>query len=135
MSRALPRRLAIDFDGTLVLHHYPEIGPEVPLAMEALRQLQGAGFSLYLWTVRDGESLAAAAAWCAERGVAFKGYNAIPGQRHFTSSPKLNVSLFIDDRGVGCPLLRHKGEPAVDWAQVWVHLGKVWPALQSISLV
>ena len=31
--------IAVDFDGTIVEHRYPEIGPELPFATETLRML------------------------------------------------------------------------------------------------
>ncbi len=35
--------IAVDFDGTLVEHRYPEIGRELPFAFETLRMLQKEG--------------------------------------------------------------------------------------------
>ena len=32
--------IAIDFDGTIVEHKYPEIGREIPFAIETLKRLQ-----------------------------------------------------------------------------------------------
>jgi hydroxymethylpyrimidine pyrophosphatase-like HAD family hydrolase len=48
--------IAIDFDGTLVEHKYPEIGKEIPFAFETLRRLQQDKHRLILWTVREGRS-------------------------------------------------------------------------------
>ena len=31
--------IAIDFDGTIVEHRYPEIGREIPFAIETLKRL------------------------------------------------------------------------------------------------
>ena len=31
--------IAVDFDGTIVEHHYPEIGPEIPFAVDTLKML------------------------------------------------------------------------------------------------
>ena len=44
------KKLAIDFDGTIVEDAYPRIGKAQPFAFETLRQLQTNGYRLILWT-------------------------------------------------------------------------------------
>ena len=51
------KKLAIDFDGTIVEDAYPRIGKAQPFAFETLRQLQTNGYRLILWTYRCGEAL------------------------------------------------------------------------------
>ncbi len=60
--------IAVDFDGTIVEHAYPEIGKPIPFAIETLLQLQKDGHKLILWTVRRGRLLQEAVDYCAERG-------------------------------------------------------------------
>lgn len=97
--------IAIDFDGTLVEHKYPEIGKEIPFAFETLKRLQADGHRLILWSVREGRLLDEAVAYCRERGVEFYAINRdYPEEekgvnRHY--SRKLKVDLFIDDRNLG----------------------------------
>ena len=69
--------IAVDFDGTIVEHRYPAIGKERPFAVATLRQLQRdmPDLHLILWTVREGELLEQAVAWCAERGLEFYAVN------------------------------------------------------------
>ena len=50
-------RIAIDFDGTICKHTYPEVGEPVPGAMSWLRKWRQAGASLILWSVRSDKSL------------------------------------------------------------------------------
>ena len=75
--------IAVDFDGTIVEHRYPEI----------------------LWSVREGRLLDEAVEWCRQRGVEFYAVNKdFPEEdtdknRHY--SRKLKADLFIDDRNVG----------------------------------
>jgi hydroxymethylpyrimidine pyrophosphatase-like HAD family hydrolase len=80
--------IAVDFDGTLVEHQYPAIGPDVPGAFETLRQVQEAGAHLILWTMRDGDHLAAAVELCQDRGLVLWGINRNPEQQ-WTTSPKV----------------------------------------------
>ena len=48
--------IAVDFDGTIVEHRYPEIGKEVPFATDTLRMLINDQHRLILWTVREGKT-------------------------------------------------------------------------------
>ena len=97
--------IAVDFDGTIVEHRYPEIGPEIPFATDTLKMLIKEHHRLILWTVREGELLEAAVNWCRERGVEFYAVNNdYPEERpennqHF--SRKLKVDVWIDDRNLG----------------------------------
>ena len=63
--------IAVDFDGTIVDHKYPEIGKEKPFAIETLIQLQQEGNRLILWTSREGELLEAAIKFCHDRVLDF----------------------------------------------------------------
>ena len=63
--------IAIDFDGTIVEHRYPEIGEEKPFAIETLKMLIKDRHQLILWSVREGKLLEEAVNWCRERGVEF----------------------------------------------------------------
>lgn len=97
-------KIAVDFDGTIVEHRYPEIGREIPFATATLRMLIEQGHKVFLWSVREGELLEAAVEWCAKRGIEFYAVNAnypgeTPDDPHY--SRKLKADLFIDDRNVG----------------------------------
>lgn len=49
--------IAVDFDGTIVEHRYPEIGQEIPFATDTLKMLIADHHKLILWSVREGELL------------------------------------------------------------------------------
>lgn len=97
--------IAVDFDGTIVEHRYPEIGEEIPFAIETLKMLIKDRHKLILWSVREGKLLDDAINWCRERGVEFYAVNRDypeeqpENNRHF--SRKLKVDVWIDDRNVG----------------------------------
>ena len=97
--------IAVDFDGTIVEHRYPEIGPEIPFAVQTLRMLIAERHKLILWSVREGELLDDAINWCRERGIEFYAVNrdypeeTLANNDHF--SRKLKVDVFIDDRNLG----------------------------------
>ena len=67
--------IAVDFDGTIVEHRYPDIGEIIPGAFEVLRDLQANGHRLILWTVRDGIDLKNAVDFCLDHGIIFYAVN------------------------------------------------------------
>lgn len=115
--------IAVDFDGTIVEHRYPEIGNELPFATETLRMLIKERHKLILWSVREGKLLDDAINWCRERGVEFYAVNRdYPEEKqennnHF--SRKLKADIFIDDRNIG-------GMP--EWGEIYhmIHEGKTY---------
>ncbi len=97
--------IAVDFDGTIVEHRYPEIGKEIPFATATLKRLIEDGHKLILWSVREGTLLEEAVEWCKQRGVVFyavnSDYDEDTPKTNANYSRKLKVQLFIDDRNVG----------------------------------
>ena len=97
--------IAVDFDGTIVTHEYPQIGKEIPFAIQTLKMLQQDCHKLILWSVRKDELLEDAVRWCRERGLEFyavnKEYPEEEMQNNIFYSRKLKVDLWIDDRNVG----------------------------------
>ncbi len=99
--------IAVDFDGTLVSHEYPEIGPEKPVVVEALRREKENGAHIILWTFRYGKELEAAVNWMEEKGIAPDSVNDnAPWLRHYPSR-KIFYHEIWDDRarvipGVNC---------------------------------
>ncbi len=95
--------IAVDFDGTIVEHKYPEIGKEKLFAFETLKALQKEGHLLILWTYRAGKDLDEAVEYCRKKGVEFYAVNKSFPEEIFDGSVsrKINADLFIDDRIVG----------------------------------
>ncbi len=123
--------IAVDFDGTVVDHRFPDIGTPVPGAFEWLKKFQEAGAILILYTMRsdgratDGDVLTAALDFCKENGVEFAYANENPAQKGWTSSPKVYAHIYIDDAAACCPMKTNPlpgGRPFVDWDVVgpWV---------------
>ncbi|MBQ6155277.1 MAG: hypothetical protein IJK22_01630 [Bacteroidales bacterium] len=97
--------IAVDFDGTIVTHKYPDIGEEIPFAVDTLKMLRNDGHKLILWSVREGELLDAAVQWCRNRGLEFYAVNRDYPEETTDNNPyfsrKLKVDMFIDDRNLG----------------------------------
>jgi len=97
--------IAVDFDGTIVEHRYPDIGEEKPFAVQTLRMLIADHHRLILWSVREGKLLDDAVEWCRERGIEFYAVNRdYPEETESGNdnySRKLKADIFIDDRNIG----------------------------------
>jgi len=105
--------IAVDFDGTLVEHRYPEIGKEILFAFETLRALQKKNHQLILWTIRTGKELEESIEFCRKRGIEFYAVNAsYPEEKYDPDrvSRKVTADIYIDDRNVG-------GLPG--WGEIW----------------
>ncbi|WP_421918799.1 BT0820 family HAD-type phosphatase [Marinifilum sp.] len=104
--------IAVDFDGTIVQHKYPQIGGEIPFAIQSLLELQKEGHQLILWTYRTGELLDEAVDFCENKGLEFYAVNKNYPEEEFDESisRKIYADLYIDDRNIG-------GLP--DWGQIY----------------
>jgi hypothetical protein len=96
-------KIAVDFDGTIVEHKYPEIGEELLFAVETIKELQRRQHLIVLWTFRSGKYLDEAVEFCRKRGLEFYAVNKNFPEEEFdlNQSPKINADLYIDDRNLG----------------------------------
>lgn len=122
--------IAVDFDGTIVAHEYPNIGKEIPFAIDTLKKIQSEGrHQLILWTVREGNLLDEAVEFCRERGLEFYAINSnYPEPEEVVSGTrKLNAELFIDDRNLG-------GIP--DWGVIYrmINSGNPWTSISADTI-
>ena len=124
-----PLILCVDFDGTMVEHQFPDIGPPVPYAAETVRELQARGDQIILHTVRSDhpnrQYLSEAVTYMTSIGVTLYAVNDNPAQRSWSDSPKVFCDWYIDDMALGCPLVEPiDGTRAyVDWRHVRMMLG------------
>ena len=105
-------KIAVDFDGTIVDHEYPEIGKEKLFAFQTLKELEKLGARLILWTFRTGKELDEAIEYCRMNGIEFYAVNKNYPEEIVddTTSRKINVDIYIDDKNIG-------GFPG--WSGVW----------------
>ena len=118
--------IAVDFDGTIVSHAYPNIGKPIPFAIDTLKKLQADGHQLILWSVREGELLQEAVDYCQQKGLEFYAVNANFPEEHMLStglrSRKIVADLYIDDRNLG-------GLP--DWGVIYQMISSGNPFVSS----
>ena len=123
--------IGLDFDGTMVEHDFPRIGPAVPHAVRVVRRLHDIGHSMVLHTCRSNYHLLDAVEWyrnTVKRRL--HGFNSNQLTDGFVGVHKLYADLYIDDRGLGCPTIsRPPKTDYVDWLQVEkiLELKKVLP--------
>ena len=105
-------KIAVDFDGTIVEHQYPEIGKEKLFAFQTLKELEKKGARLILWTFRNGKELDDAVEFCRQNGIEFYAVNKNYPEEIFDAaiSRKIDADLYIDDKNIG-------GFPG--WSEIW----------------
>jgi hypothetical protein len=105
-------KIAVDFDGTIVDHEYPEIGKEKLFAFQTLKELEKRGARLILWTFRTGKELDEAVEFCRKNGIEFYAVNKNYPEEIFDNnvSRKIDADIYIDDKNVG-------GFPG--WSGIW----------------
>lgn len=112
--------VAVDFDGTCVTHDYPNIGKDIG-AVPVLKKIVESGHKLILLTMRHGKYLDEAVKWFEDNDIYLYGINENPQQKEWTESPKVYANIYIDDAGLGIPLLYDNGlslRPFVNWVEI-----------------
>lgn len=105
--------IAVDFDGTVVEHRYPEIGKINLFAFETLKALQEKNYRLIMWTYRAGKELDDAVEFCKENGIEFYAINKNYPEEEYVEgeiSRKINADIYIDDKNIGGFL---------GWGKIW----------------
>ena len=103
--------IAVDFDGTLCVDNFPNIGKQSrqqKKLLNTLIKLQKKGHKLILWTNRgDNEKhkcLTEAIEWCKEKGLSFDAINQnlkeVEQKKISGYSPKIMADFYIDDKAL-----------------------------------
>ncbi len=105
-------KIAVDFDGTIVEHDYPNIGKEKLFAFQTLKELEKRGARLILWTFRSGRELEEAVEFCKINGIEFYAVNKNYPEEIMDDSVsrKIDADIYIDDKNLG-------GFPG--WSEAW----------------
>ena len=101
--------IAIDFDGTIVQHMYPDIGETMDGALEGLHQLAMDGHHIVIWTCRVGKELIDVRNWLNGNGVIYDALNHNAGCVNFPTGPKIYYDILVDDRAWDC---------VIDWTKI-----------------
>lgn len=95
--------IAVDFDGTVVEHKFPEIGTILPGVKETMFKIiqMFPDTTFILWTCRTGIHLAEAEMFCKGRNLPFMYYNENAHHLSFKPVPKIYADIYIDDHNLG----------------------------------
>jgi len=93
--------IAVDFDGTIVEHNFPDIGKPNIALINKLLWLKNIGHKIVLWTCREGIMLEDAIQYCKIYGLIFDGVNEnIRDVPYSNFSRKIYADIYIDDRAI-----------------------------------
>lgn len=97
------KTIAVDFDGTLCVNKYPEIGlPNLSLIDRLIKLKENN--TLILWTCRNGDQLTKAVEWCKNHGLEFDFINENSeltlAKYDRVDSRKITADIYIDDRAM-----------------------------------
>jgi len=93
--------IAVDFDGTLCIDQYPQIGMPNIFLIRLLQNIQKEGCQIILWTCRCGQELEEAIQWCREWGLHFDRVNENAKEiieKYGSDSRKIYADVYIDDK-------------------------------------
>ena len=102
--------VCVDFDGTIVDHRFPDIGPESPGAFKWLKKFQDLNARIILFTMRSDEPmdmcgnllnrlvLTEAVEYIQSNGINLYGINENPSQISWTSSPKAHPAISLMEK-------------------------------------
>lgn len=96
-----PEVYAVDFDGTLSLGKYPELGVPNMELIEFLNQKREDGDKVILWTCREGGYLKSAIKYCMNYGLEFDAINdnLEENKKYYGNNcRKVWAHYYIDDR-------------------------------------
>ena len=95
--------IAVDFDGTLCVNTWPDIGPPRKGVIDYVKRQKEDGAKLILWTNRVGERLEAAVKWSAEQGITFDAVNEnLPEiiEKFGGDCRKVFADVYLDDKAM-----------------------------------
>ena len=97
-------KIAVDFDGTIVEHRYPEIGQLRRGAKEVMNELKSCHHTIIIWTCRYlKKDLVAMRDFLLSNGIPFDWINCNAPGLSFHPEPKIYADVYIDDRALGFP--------------------------------
>jgi len=97
--------IAVDFDGTLCEHEFPEIGEPKQRIINYIKAEKEKGATIVLWTCREDiperNYLAEAIEWCKAHDIPIDNVNeyTLP-EFHGFASRKVCADIYIDDKAL-----------------------------------
>ncbi len=104
---------AVDFDGTLSMAEWPEVGKVNKELVDFLIRRKRMGDKIILWTCRAGKPLRDAVDFCRSYGLVFDAVNDnLPEvvEQYGSNSRKITCDVYIDDRACQFDDYKYTGE-------------------------
>ena len=95
-----PRIIAVDFDGTIVEHKFPRIGPIKEKIVEKMKQEKENGTIIIIWTCRKGPFEYQMKKFLDEHNIPYDYINENWPRLDFVTSDKIYADEYWDDRAV-----------------------------------
>lgn len=95
--------IAIDFDGTIVEHEYPEIGELKYEAKDVINKLYEEGHSIIIWTCRsnaNGHDFNDMIDFLIDNDIMYTEANENDEVVSYGCYPKIYADIYIDDRNL-----------------------------------
>ena len=89
--------IAFDFDGTLCVHSYPEIGEPIKDNIDLLKIHKKMGNVIIIWTGREGKDLENMIEWLKKYNIPYDYINENPEIIGFNAR-KIFADIYYDDR-------------------------------------
>ena len=108
---------AVDFDGTISMAEWPEVGQVNKELVDFLIRRKTLGDKVILWTCRAGQPLADAVDFCKSYGLTFDAVNDnLPEvvEKYGSNSRKITCDVYIDDRACHVDDYQFAGDVDVD---------------------
>ena len=93
--------LSIDFDGTICMSNYPDLGMQRKNARSMIKRLVQAGYGIIISTCREGIALSDAIKWLHKNDIPYHYVNSnFPHiiQYYGADCRKISADLYIDDK-------------------------------------
>jgi hydroxymethylpyrimidine pyrophosphatase-like HAD family hydrolase len=95
---------AIDFDGTIVVDKYPNIGEPIPEAINTIREIKKLGHKIIIWSCRVEPQLSQMREFLIVNGIPFDHINEncpVKIAYYNNDTRKIGADFYIDDKMVG----------------------------------
>lgn len=92
--------IAVDFDGTIVEHNFPEIGKMKENVVAKMRKWYEEGHTICIWTCRTDQYEQDARKYLADNNIPFHYFNENPTSSFGDGCRKILAHVYLDDRAL-----------------------------------
>ena len=94
------RTIAVDFDGTIVEHMFPEIGAIKQNVVDKMKEWYEKGHTICIWTCRTGKYAEEAQKFLYDNDIPYHFFNENPTCSFDDNCRKILANVYLDDRAL-----------------------------------